>query len=51
MAKVNKAFEYQDKVFGKFIESLFFDKDKEEEKPKDKIETPPVTDEDPPLFI
>ena len=59
MEHFNNEFEYQNKVFDRFLNSLFpIDKDKEEdkeEKPKPKPELPPIpwgkNDEDPPLFI
>ena len=58
MAKLNNLFNYQDKVFDKFLNSLFPITDKEEdkeEKPKPKPELPPIpwgkNDEEPPLFI
>ena len=59
MAKLNNEFKYQDKVFDKFLNSLFpIDKEEDKEdkpKPKPKPELPPIpwgkNDEEPPLFI
>ena len=53
MAKLNNLFNYQDKVFDKFLRSLFnIDEEEKEEKPKPEL--PPISkdiDEEPPLFI
>lgn len=57
MAHFNNEFEYQNKVFDRFLNSLFpIEKDKEEDKDeKPKPELPPIpwgkNDEEPPLFI
>ena len=53
MAKLNNLFNYQDKVFDKFLRSLF-NNDEEEKEEKPKPELPPLSkdiDEEPPLFI
>ena len=53
MADFNNELEYQNKVFDKFLRSLF-NNDEEEKEEKPKPELPPLSkdiDEEPPLFI